>query len=316
MPSGDLISQLLALFAVLGVGVLLRALGRGGQADAAALNRLVIDVTTPALIVSVLRRSGIGHGAWGAVAASTLALFTCALAGIAVARALGLPRAAQGAAGLVGSFSNTGFLGVPVVLALYGPAGGAAGTAILVDSIVTTLMLWTFGVALAARMGADGDARGDAGARGLLRVLLHPNVLSIAAGLALHALPIPLPTWVERAIDALGSATPTLVFLALGLSLDLRSLRGRVRPLAAVASVKLLLAPAVALVAGVALGLERPVSEVAVLQSAMPTSMVSVIVAARYGCDGQFAAATAVVTTLGALATLPMVVEVLRRIVP
>ncbi|WP_433937253.1 AEC family transporter [Sorangium cellulosum] len=316
MPSGDLISQLLALFAVLGVGVLLRALGRGGQVDAAALNRLVIDVTTPALIVSVLRRSGIGHGAWGAVAASMIALLACALAGIAVARALGLPRAAQGAAGLVGSFSNTGFLGVPVVLALYGRAGDAAGTAILVDSIVTTLMLWTFGVALAARMGAGGDAGGDAGARGLLRVLLHPNVLSIAAGLALHALPIPLPTWVERALDALGSATPTLVFLALGLSLDLRSLRGRVRPLVAVASVKLLLAPAIALGAAIALGLQRPVSEVAVLQSAMPTSMVSVIVAARYGCDGQFAAATAVVTTLGALATLPMVVEVLRRIVP
>ncbi|WP_437627739.1 AEC family transporter [Sorangium sp. So ce1151] len=310
MPSGDLISQLLALFAVLGVGVLLRALGRSGQADAAVLNRLVIDVTTPALIVSVLRRSGIGQGAWGAVAASTIALFTCALAGIAVARALGLPRAAQGAAGLVGSFSNTGFLGVPLVLALYGQAGGAAGTAILVDSIVTTLMLWTFGVALAARMGAGGDAD----ARGLLRVLLHPNVLSIAAGLALHALSIPLPAWVERALDALGSATPTLVFLALGLSLDLRSLRGRVRPLMAIAAVKLLLGPAVALAAAFALRLERPTSEVAVLQSAMPTSMVSVIIAARYGCDGQFAAATAVVTTLGALASLPVVIEALRRL--
>ncbi|AGP37276.1 AEC family transporter [Sorangium cellulosum] len=310
VPSGDLISQLLALFAVLGVGVLLRALGRGGQADAAALNRLVIDVTTPALIVSVLRRSGIGQGAWGAVAASTIALFACALAGVAVARALGLPRAAQGAAGLVGSFSNTGFLGVPVVLALYGRAGDAAGTAILVDSIVTMLMLWTFGVALAARMGAGGDVD----ARSLLRVILHPNVLSIAAGLALYALPIPLPTWVERALDALGSATPTLVFLALGLSLDLRSLRGRVRPLVAVAAVKLLVSPAVALGAAVALGLRRPVSEVAVLQSAMPTSMVSVIVAARYGCDGQFAAAAAVVTTLGALVTLPAVIEALRRL--
>lgn len=312
MPSGDLITQLLALFAVLGVGVLLRALGRAGQADAAVLHRLVIDVTTPALIVTVLRRSGIGHGAWGAVAASTVALFACALAGVAVARALGLPRAAQGAAGLVGSFSNTGFLGVPVVLALYGDAGGAAGTAILVDSIVTAFLLWTFGVALAARMGGGGGGDG----RGLLAVLLHPNVLSIAVGLTLHAAPIPLPGWLEHALGALGSATPTLVFLALGLSLDLGSLRGRVRPLAAVAAVKLLLSPAVALGVAVALGLKRPSSEVAVLQSAMPTSMVSVIVAARYGCDGQFAAATAVVTTLGALASLPIVIEVLRRLLP
>lgn len=312
MPSGDLISQLLALFAVLGIGVLLRALGRAGQADAAVLHRLVIDVTTPALIVTVLRRSGIGHGAWGAVAASTVALFACALAGVALARALGLPRAAQGAAGLVGSFSNTGFLGVPIVLALYGDAGGAAGTAILVDSIVTAFLLWTFGVALAARMGGGGGGDG----RGLLAVLLHPNVLSIAVGLTLHAAPIPLPVWLEHALGALGSATPTLVFLALGLSLDLASLRGRVRPLAAIAAVKLLLSPAIALGAAVALGLKRPSSEVAVLQSAMPTSMVSVIVAARYGCDGQFAAATAVVTTLGALATLPILVEALRRIVP
>ncbi|WP_437603841.1 AEC family transporter [Sorangium sp. So ce590] len=312
MPSGDLISQLLALFAVLGVGVLLRALGRGGQADAAVLHRLVIDVTTPALIVSVLRRSGLGHGAWGAVAASSVALFACALAGVTVARALGLPRAAQGAAGVVSSFSNTGFLGVPVVLALYGHAGSAAGTAILVDSIVTTLLLWTFGVALVARMGGGGGVD----ARSLLTVLLQPNVMSIALGLALHALPIPLPVWVERALDALGSATPTLVFLALGLSLDLRSLRGRMRPLAAVAAVKLLLSPAVALGVALALGLKRPVSEVAVLQSAMPTSMVSVIVAARYGCDGEFAAATAVVTTIAALATLPAVIEVLRRLLP
>ncbi|MGK4004556.1 AEC family transporter [Sorangium sp. So ce1036] len=312
MPSGDLISQLLALFAVLGVGVLLRALGRGGQAEAAVLHRLVIEVTTPALVLSVLRRSGIGHGAWGAVAASTAALLACALAGVAVARALGLPRAAQGAAGLVGSFSNTGFLGVPVVLALYGPTGGAAGTAILVDSIVTTLMLWTLGVAIAARMGGGGDVDG----RSLLALLRQPAVPSIAVGLALHALPIPLPSWLTRALDALGSATPTLVFLALGLSLDLRSLRGRVRPLAAVAAVKLLLAPAVALGAAVALGLERPVSEVAVLQSAMPTSMVSVIIAARYGCDGPFAAATAVVTTLGALVSLPLVIEALRRLLP
>ncbi|WP_437683421.1 AEC family transporter [Sorangium sp. So ce131] len=310
MPTGDLISQLLALFAVLGVGVLLRAAGRAGQTDAAVLHRLVIDVTTPALVITVLRRAGIGAGAWGAVAASAVALFACAVSGVAVARALGLPRAAQGAAGLVGSFSNTGFLGVPVVLALYGGAGGAAGTAILIDTIVTMVLLWTFGVALAARMGSGGAVD----ARSLLQLLRQPAVASIPIGLALHALPIPLPVWLERALDALGSATPTLVFLALGLSLDLRSLHGRVRPLAAFAAVKLLVSPAVALGAALALGLERTNAEVAVLQSAMPTSMVSVIVAARYGCDGQLAAGTAVVTTLGAVLSLPVVLEVVRRL--
>lgn len=312
MPPSDLTSQLLALFAVLGVGVLLRASGRAGQADAAVLNRLILDVTMPALVVTVLRRSGIGEGAWGATAASLAALFACAFAGIGVARALGLPRAAQGAAGLVASFSNTGFLGVPLVLALYGDAGGAAGTAIVIDTIVTMVMLWTFGVALAGRMGAGGD--GDVARPNLLALLRQPAVPAIAVGLGLHALAIPLPAWVARALEALGGTTPTLVFLALGLTLDLRSLRGRARPIAAVAVLKLLVAPAIALGVALALGVRRPAAEVAVLQSAMPTSMVSVIIAARYGCDGQLAAAIAVVTTLGALASLPLVLEVLRRV--
>jgi predicted permease len=313
VPPSDLTSQLLALFAVLGVGVVLRATGRAGQADAAVLNRLIIDVTMPALVVVVLRRSGIGGDAWGATAASLAALFACAFAGIGVARALGLPRPGQGTAGLVGSFSNTGFLGVPLVLALYGDAGGAAGTAIVIDTIVTMVMLWTFGVALAARMGAGGD--GDVARPNLLALLKQPAMPAIAVGLGLHALGVPLPAWIARALEALGSTTPTLVFLALGLTLDLRSLRGRTWPIAAVAALKLLVAPAIALAAALALGLRRPAAEVAVLQSAMPTSMVSVIIAARYGCDGQLAAAIAVVTTLGALVTLPLVLEVLRRIV-
>lgn len=45
-----------ALFLVLAVGVALRAFARMGQAQADALNALIVDVTMPALIISVLSK--------------------------------------------------------------------------------------------------------------------------------------------------------------------------------------------------------------------------------------------------------------------
>jgi predicted permease len=310
MPTGDLVPLLLGLFAILAVGVLLRATERLGQADANVLNRVVLDVTMPALVVSVLQRSGLGVGSESALIATSAALFASALAGVAVARALGLPRATQGAGGLCAGFCNTGFLGIPIVLAIYGDRAGAVGTAILIDTFATTLLLWTFGVGLARRLGSG--ERVDP--RALLGLLAQPATIAVAVGLALRALPIALPRWASQALETLGSATPALVFLSLGLSLDARGLRGRAAPLAAVAAIKLVVSPAVALGVVLLLGLRGPAAEVAVLQAAMPSAMVSVIIAARYGCDAPFAAAAALVTTLGTLGTLPLVLELLRRL--
>ena len=111
-----------------------------------------------------------------------------------------------------------------------------------------------------------------------------------------------------------GRTTSILAFLTIGLGLDLGSLRGQGPALAGIAVIKLGVSPVVATLVLLALGVRGEVAQTAVLQAAMPTAMVSVIIAANAGCDARLASAAAVVTTTLALATLPLTVMCLQNL--
>jgi len=325
VSSAGVVPLLVGLFAILVIGAALKRQGRLDRRGVDLLNGLILDVTMPALILTILQRSHLGAGVGRALLAATIAMGASMALAVVVSRALGLSRQAQGAAGMVTAFSNTGFLGLPVVQAVFGRESPAASAAVVIDAVDTTFLLWTVGVSFAQRMG-DG-ARFDA--RGALALFKRPLMIALAVGLALQLLSIELPGPALRALDTLGAATTPLVFLSLGATLDLGAVRGRLVPLFSIAALKLVVMPAVALavvlalralqldaagggsLAGVfALG---AIDQVAVLQCAMPSALVSVILASRHGCDAHFAAGAAVLATLGAIFTLPLVVELLHR---
>lgn len=280
-----------------------------GQPQADVLNALIVDVTMPALIIGVLAKRDLVWGASIALVPSTVALLVTGVTALLVTRALGADRKVQGAAVLVASFCNTGFLGFPLLLALFPGDATASSTALLVDTVDTTLLLWTAGLAFAQRMGSGEPFSGRAAGR----VLLRPLALSIVVGVALRLGHVELPGFVDGALSALGACTGPLVFLSLGLQLDVGALRGRVLPVMVVAALKLALAPLLCLLFVRVLGLQEPIASVVVLQCAMPSAMVSVIIVARAGCDRAFAAGVATVTTLLCLASLPAVGWLLER---
>ena len=299
---------LVTLVAALGLGVLLRVTGRLPREAASFLNRIILDVTLPALVVGVLCDAELDRAILGALVATFAGQLVGLVSGIGVAKLFGLPRATQGAAGLVAAFANTGFFGVPVAIAIFGGHGLGPSTAILIDSFNTTALLWTSGLMFARRMGEPA-----AGARrhSVLGALLTPLTFAVALGLALNVAHLPPPLFVRAALEHIGAATTALVFLSLGLSLDFGALRGRVAALVTVSAVKLGLAPLAAIAVARALGLTGPIAQVSVLQSAMPTAMLSVILAAESGCDDPFAAGVALTTTLVSIATLPFVLRAL-----
>ncbi len=306
------IAPLLAgLFLVLAIGVALRAFARMGQTQADTINTIIVDVAMPALIISVLAKRDLEWSTSISLVPATIALFASGACALLVTRALGYGRAVQGSAALVASFSNTGFLGFPLLLALFPGNATASSTALMVDTVDTTLLLWTVGLALAHRFG-NGAAHD---AKAIARVLFRPLTLSIVVGLALRALDVhagvAMPAFIDSSLDALGRTTSPLVFLSLGLQLDIAALRGRVLPVALVSALKLVLAPLICLAVVRGLGalvhIDETIASVTVLQCAMPSAMASVIIVARGGCDRAFAAGVATVTTVLCVATLPAV---------
>jgi hypothetical protein len=307
----DTLWLLLGFVAVVVLGHALRASGRLPASAADTLNTVVTDVTMPALILATLGARAVPTTAPRAVIAATFGLGAGLVLGTLAARALGLGRPAQGASALTAGFSNTGFLGIPLILGLYPDAPEAGAAAVLIDAFVTTLWLYTGGVFWARRHGEGGER-----APHVARLLLTPASIAVVTGLGMSLLGLRFPAPVARFAGLLGGATVPLVFLALGLRLDWKTVRGSLRPILAVAAIRQAIVPALVLGAAFALGLRGPVRDVTVLEAAMPSAMMAAVVADRYGCDGQLGTAAVVLTTLLGVVTIPAWVAALHAIGP
>ncbi len=318
MPAGDILPILLTLFSLIAVGQLLRLRKALPPGAPDVLARIIVLVTMPALIVVILADARFEADLLPALLATTTALFVALGLGVLLLRSLGAARPAQGAAGIVASFANTAFLGIPFIVAVLPGSRAAATTAVLVDTVDTTILLLTFGVAFAGAMaGARPPATTPIGrrlARGLLKLLRQPMIVAVLVGLGLACTGVALPPMIAGPLAQVGQATPILAFLTIGLTLDPGSLRGQTRALVGIAVIKLGIAPMVAALVLFSLGVHGEVAQTAVLQAAMPTAMVSVIVAANAGCDARLATAAAVVTTVLALVTLPLWLTCLRAL--
>ena len=315
MTTGDVLPVLLSLFALLSVGQLLRLRKALPASAPAVLARVIVLVTMPALIVGILADARFEPAQLPALLATTTAQLIALALGVLLLRALGAPRTAQGAAGIVASFSNTAFLGLPFIVAVLPGSRAAATTAVIIDTVDTTFLLLTLGIAFAGAMARTRPPRSTSIFRqiyqGALRLLRQPMILAVLLGLALALSGLTLPALIAGPLAQVGRTTPVLAFLTIGLGLDLSTLRGQSRALAGIALIKLGLAPLLTALILHALAVRGDVAHAAVLQAAMPTAMISVIIAAEAGCDARLAAAAAVVTTLLALVTLPLTVMLL-----
>ncbi len=301
MPPSALASVMAGFVGLLLAGVWLRRTKRLGlepDVAAALLAALVIDVTLPALTFEGLIRKRLDPSLALAVVPPTVAELAVLALAWAAGRAMKLSRPALGAVILCAAFSNTAFVGLPLTTSLFPGDATALQTAILIDAVDTTALLWTVGVAVAARFG---DASSSGPRPRTADVLTRPATLAMFLGGALSALGAVPPEWALGPLRRLGAATIPLVFIVLGLRLSFTGVRERLPAVALVVALRLFVAPAVALGCVYALGLRGPRAVVSVLQAAMPSALVGSMIATRMGCDDRLSSA-AVVGTFAAAA--------------
>lgn len=253
------------------------------------LATLVTEVTLPALSLAVLAGRPLPLGAALAVIPAVFALAAGLLLARGVAKALALDGPATGTLMLTSCFSNTAFVGLPMTQAIL-PGRDPLTAALLVDTVATTLGLWTVGIAVAQRFG------GRSSRRSLATVFLRPATLSVLVGLLISGAGLRLPGWTLRALEPLGAATTPLAFMFLGMRIDLRGAWQARAPIAAISGIKLLALPLLALLGARALRVPAEATAVGVLQSAMPTAIVAAVIAEETGCDARLAAGAVAAT--------------------
>ena len=223
---------------------------------------------------------------------------------------------------LVGAFPNTGFMGVPLLVALLGAAAaGPAIVTIVIDMVITTSLC----IALSRLDGAGQQGVGQAAKNALLGVVKNPLPWAILLGTLFSAFQIELPGPVEKTVALLGDAASPVALFTIGAVLA-RSQKiahhEQHGPLTwkdyvPVALIKLFLHPVLVLVVGLAaISMGVPIDafalKVMVLVAALPSASNVAMLSERFGADNGRIARIILVSTAAAFLTVSGAVALLQ----
>ena len=223
---------------------------------------------------------------------------------------------------LVGAFPNTGFMGVPLLVALLGTAAaGPAIVTIVIDMVITTSLC----IALSRLDGAGQQGVGQAAKNALLGVVKNPLPWAILLGTLFSAFQIELPGPVEKTVGLLGDAASPVALFTIGAVLA-RSQKiahhEQHGPLTwkdyvPVALIKLFLHPVLVLVVGLAaISMGAPIDafalKVMVLVAALPSASNVAMLSERFGADNGRIARIILVSTAAAFLTFSGAVALLH----
>ena len=196
---------------------------------------------------------------------------------------------------LVGAFPNTGFMGVPLLVELLGPA--AAGP-MIVTLLVDMLVISSLCIALSRLDGAGSAGARQAAVKALKGIAVNPMPWAIVLGIASQALDVQLWPPLGNTLGLLADAASPVALFTIGTVLarsqmlsDLGQHAGPpLRDVLPVALAKLVLHPLLVLLVGAsAIQLGLPLTPFAltviVLTAALPSASNVSLLSERFGAD-------------------------------
>jgi malonate transporter and related proteins len=215
--------------------------------------------------------------------------------------AIGRDLASSTIHGMTAAMTNTGFVALPILHAIYGqPAVLPAAVATV---FVAAVMFPTTVILLESK--GDGRGRPSASALVMLRhIVLNPLVLSTLVGLAWAIGGLAVPKLVAAYMNILAAALTPCALFAIGLGISLEGMRSNLAASVVLAGVKLVIMPLIVYGLSVALGLKPLYTIAAVVCAAVPTAKTVYILASQYKVEEPLVAATVSITTLLSVATL------------
>lgn len=296
--TATLINVILPVFILIGIGALTE---RWQILDVRTLSRSVLYVFVPALVFRSLLTTKLG--ARDAAQIVVFVLVTAGVLGIiawAVTRALHLDALQANAFLLSVVLANTGNYGLPVSLFAFGEAGLEQAA---VFFSVTSLLINTVGVYIAALGHADPT-------KALRNTFRLPLIYAVSLALALRGLGIVnLPTVIYRPLDVLADAAVPVLLLALGIQLATSTLDRQFSIIGLATVLRLVVAAAVSIVIARLMGLQGLTRQVCIVQSSMPTAILSVALAVEFNTQPRFVTSVVFTSTLASIATLTAVLS-------
>lgn len=301
----------LPVFAVMAAGWLAGRTRLLGPASSEALNAFVYWFALPPLLFLSMAQVPLARiFAWDYIAVLCLGMVATAVPAALVGRYVFANRGgALSLHTMVALFANTGYMGIPLFLAAFGPEGTlpAIIATVINGAVVTGLAIFAvdFGENAAAGVGRALLRAGRAVATG-------PLLLAPLAGIAWQAAGLPLPAALVNLAGLLGAAAGPCALFAMGLFLVGKPLAAGAGEVGWLVVAKLLVQPlATWALALWLIPLDAEWLRGAVLMAALPTGALAFVVAQRYGIYVQRSSAAILATTIASVVTLSALLAVL-----
>lgn len=300
----------LPVFAIILLGYLSGRMGLLGQASSEALNKFVYWIALPALLFIAMARSGVEDLVnWHFMGAYLGGIYVvwglAALLGFVLHRANAAIMTMQG---MSATFSNTGYMGIPLFVAAFGSAG--LPPALLATVTMSAICVGTAVVGLEL-FGGTGRGVLRALADVVLALVKNPLVVSPALGLLWSGVGLAVPTAAETLMDLLGAAASPCALFAIGLFMATQTLRSDLAEVGWITVVKLIWQPLVTWWLAVTFFPMDPFwTASAVILAALPTGALTFVVAQQYGVYVQRTSAVILVSTVASVVTLSILLAI------
>lgn len=302
------IDAITTLFILMGIGFLLKKRGVFNR----SAERFIVDLLQRAAIPGLMLYNVMNQfteeflrANYPAILASFLTLMGSIIIGLLVARAFAIGEKNQGVFTTMFAFSNTIFIGIPVITGIFGEQGIPF---LMLFYLMNTFLFWTLGVYL-----IGGDQGVHLFSWQSLKKIFNPAMLAFLLGVLLMFNDIVLPGPITRSLKYFSDIVTPLSTLYMGsiiADLSLKKLPG-LKPTLLIITGRFVISPLLAYVILTIFGFSGLLVQVLVIASALPVMTQVSVLAGYYGKDKQYTAFMTALTTLLAIFILPLYLQMI-----
>ena len=195
-------------------------------------------------------------------------------------------------------FVNTGYVGFPILNAMYGPKGVVYGS---IFNIFFVLFVWTYGIILFKGRLTVSELMQE-----LKKALLNPSILAVCVGFLIMFLNIKIPGVIISASRGIGNLTGPLSMMIIGCILSKVKIKIYLRDWTVYygAIIKLIIIPMIIYLAALLMGTSSIALNTVIIMTALPASAMTSILADAFDKEKDYAAFVVSITTLLSLFTI------------
>ena len=305
-----IIDVVLPVFAIIASGWLCGRLGLLGDGASQALNGFVYFAALPALFFGAMATVPLAQTLnlpfildyMGA--AILLGIITWILGG----RLFPVQGDQRGLQNMSALFSNTGYMGIPLLLTAFGSVGKLPA---IISTVLNGAIVMAFYIALVEYCQSDAEHRGKVFADAAIGVAKSPLVIAAALGVLWSGVGAPVPVFLAKFCEILGAAAPPAALFAMGLFMVGKSFRGDIKEIGFLTVLKLVVHPLLAWGMLRLVPLDAAWSKSLLVLAALPTGSLVFVLSSRYGVYTQRSTGVILATTLASVATLSLLFNLL-----